>query len=59
MLNLNLSTLRAEALYDQNQDLIGKWPLETIDPVNHYLGFNLEGEDLFCAPAEAWNKIQK
>ncbi len=59
MLNMNLSTFRAEALYQQNQGLIEKWPLHVIDPVNNYLGFNIEGEDVFCVPAEMWIDISK
>jgi len=56
LLNLNLSILKANVLYENNQDLLKKWPLENIDPVNHYLGFNIAGEDIFCAHAEAGNE---
>lgn len=54
-LNQNLSTLKAEALYKQNQQLLEKWPLELIDPVNDYLGFVIEGNEIFCVPAETLN----
>jgi hypothetical protein len=56
LLNLNLSIHKANVLYENNQDLLKKWPLENIDPVNHYLGFNIAGEDIFCAHAEAGNE---
>ena len=51
-LNINLSTRRAEALYEQNQDLLEKWPLEKIDPINNYLGFDIVGEDIFCSVSD-------
>lgn len=66
VLNINLSTRKAKALYEQNQNLLEKWPLEKIDPVSDYLGFKtegdylgfkIEGEDIFCAPTELQNGV--
>ncbi len=55
-LDLNISRYRAASLYDQNQDLLSKWPLEVVDP-NGYLGFTINGEEIFCISAEERSKI--
>lgn len=47
-LDLNLSGDKAKALYEQNKDLLAKWPLENIDPVNNYLGFKIGDTEVFC-----------
>jgi hypothetical protein len=52
---MNLSTRRAETLYAQNQQLLKKWPLESIDLVDNSLGFTIEGEEIFCVTAETWD----
>lgn len=54
-LNMNFSTRRAETLYAQNQQLLKKWPLESIDLVDNSLGFTIEGEEIFCVTAETWD----
>lgn len=50
-LDFNLSTHRTMTLIDQNQDLLRQSPLEKLDSGDYYLGFTIDGEEIYCAPA--------
>jgi len=51
-LDLNFSDRETRALYEQNQDLLTKWPPEKIEPGSNYLGFKIGNEVLYCVYVE-------
>lgn len=51
-LDLNLSEFQAKALYEGNQELLTKWPLEQLESGSNFLGFKIGDEEMFCVYIE-------
>ena len=50
-MDLNISAMRAKKLYTQNQDLLAQWSLEIIGTERYFQGITIEGQEIFCSPA--------
>ena len=53
-LDTTVSSLRVQALYDENKSLFEKWKPEVLEPDGYYLGFKINTENIFCVPLEGW-----